>query len=62
MRQPLATIRDLLEAADGEADATTHVSLDGISKQVEYLTQLTEQIRNGVNECVAKCKRKGATP
>ncbi|MGZ4665467.1 MAG: sensor histidine kinase [Frankiaceae bacterium] len=44
MRQPLATIRYLLDVADGEADAATHVSLDGISKQVEYLTQLTEHL------------------
>jgi signal transduction histidine kinase len=45
MRQPLATIRYLLEAAGhGEADAGTHLSLDAISKQVEYLTQLTEQL------------------
>ncbi len=44
MRQPLATIRYLLEAADGEADAVAHVSLDAIRKQVEYLTELTEQL------------------
>jgi signal transduction histidine kinase len=45
MRQPLATIRYLLEmAGDDGAAAATHVLVNEISKHVEYLTQLTEHL------------------